>query len=329
MGTLLPSQTSGIVLYDSDNPAQNSTAPTGLLADSGWQYLGLYGGFLGTAISPTHFITATHVGDQGASFVQSSIFTGGSEVIHSINAGANGGIGYWDIGGTDFRVYEVLGSGFAQYASLYTGFDEVGKGLVTYGRGGTRGPEVIVGSDLKGWKHTGEDGVTRWGENTVSSVTLLGGQNLLVATFDAVSGVNESTLSVGDSGGPVFILDGGVWKLAGINYSVDGAFDTNNQKGDGSEFGGALFDRGGLYQGSDATSWTFRPDLPIDDPSSMYASRISSSATEIHSIILVPEPGSGLLLIGGLMLGCLSRFKRYSSRRRSIDQRSSEAHPKS
>ena len=105
----------------------------------------------------------------------------------------------------------------------------------------------------------------------------------------------------------MFVDDGGVWKLAGVNYSIDGMFDTNNVVGDGTEFNAALFDRGGLYQGSDSAGWTFIPDLPLDNPSSMYASRISTNAAEIMTIAMVPEPQSALLLVLALSAGLLQR----------------------
>ena len=95
----------------------------------------------------------------------------------------------------------------------------------------------------------------------------------------------------------MFVNDGGVWKLAGVNYSVDGRFDTNNVVGDGSDFDAAMFDRGGLYQGSDAFGWSYNPNLPLDNPSSMYASRISTSAAEIMAITAVPEPQSAFLVL--------------------------------
>ncbi len=309
----------GILLYDAADPTTNASAPTGILEDSGWQYLGLFGGFLGTAIGESHFITAGHIGVVGATFTQSSSFTGGSEIVHTINAGANGGLGYWDVTGTDLRIYEIQGSSFGSFAPLYTGTSELGQQVIFFGRGGPRGDAVIEGGELKGWKHTGGDGVTRWGLNTVSGLTVQGGANLLSASFDDIPGNHEATLSVGDSGGPVFLLDGGVWKLAGINYAVDGAFDTNNTTGDGTEFGAGLFDRGGLWQGSDSTSWQYRPDLPLDDPSALYASRISSSAAEIQSIAMVPEPGSWVLGVIGVnwLMGC--RFRQRPNRRRPSD----------
>lgn len=320
-GLALNPPVSGIVLLDSSDPLANTGTPTGILADSGWQYLGLFGGFLGTAVGPSHFITAVHIGVVDSSFTQSAAFTGGAEVVHTIDSAANGGLGYWDIPGTDLRIYQVLGVGFSNWAPLYTGTSELGSQLITFGRGGVRGDAVTEGGDLKGWKHTGEDGITRWGLNTVSGLPSQGGADLLSAAFDDLPGLHEATLSVGDSGGPVFIQDEGVWKLAGINYAVDGAFDTNNTTGDGSEFGAALFDRGGLWQGSDATSWQYRPDLPADDPSSFYASRISSSAAEIQGIVMAPEPGTLTLGCAGLVWAWRLRF-----RRRQVQQKPSARH---
>ena len=51
---------------------------------------------------------------------------------------------------------------------------------------------------------------------------------MLQATFDANGLADEAHLSVGDSSGGVFIQDGGIWKLAGINYGVEALFNTNN-----------------------------------------------------------------------------------------------------
>jgi len=47
---------------------------------------------------------------------------------------------------------------------------------------------------------------------------------LLKLTFSRNGLTNEGALSGGDSGGGVFINDSGKWKLAGINYLVDGPF---------------------------------------------------------------------------------------------------------
>ena len=60
--------TQAVILFSTDDLAANTTAPTGLLANSGWQYEGMFGGFLGTPIAAHYFITAQHIG------VQSNIF---------------------------------------------------------------------------------------------------------------------------------------------------------------------------------------------------------------------------------------------------------------
>ena len=285
-----------VLFYDTADPGHNVSAPGGGLADSGWQWQGYFGSFLGTMISPTHFITAKHVPTNG-SFVHDPLFSGGATTTYSVNTSANGGLGYWDIGATDLRIYEITGGTFSSYAELYTGVGEVGQDLVVFGRGGVRGSAITVdngaGPQVQGYGHTASDGTARWGLNMVSDVVTYGGGDLLSADFTAVSGQNEAHLSGGDSGGAVFILDGGTWKLAGINFAVDGAYDLDGSPG--SEFSAAMFDQGGLYIQNDP-GWLYVPDQPLDQPGSFYASRISSSVGSIQSVIGVPEPSSLTLL---------------------------------
>lgn len=301
---------SGIVLYDTDSPAVNTTAPTGFYQDSGWAYQGRYGSFLGTMIGEQYFITAQHFGLQGGTFVSGAEFNGMADITYTIDASANGGQGFWDIAGTDLRVFKIQES-FSSWAPLYTGTDEVGKSLVVFGRGAPRGAEVTLGADLHGWYTGSSDGVARWGANEVSSIIGTGLGDMLTAQFNAASGQNEATLSTGDSGGGVFIKVGSQWHLAGINYGVDGLFDTNSTPGDFSEFEAALFDKGGFYEGSDGAGWTFNTDTGVDKPTRFYASRISSSLTEIQATMTpVPEP-SGLLMLALAGVAGLRRRSRW------------------
>jgi hypothetical protein len=81
--------------------------------------------------------------------------------------------------------------------------------------------------------------VQRWGTNTVTAIVngdtifpsggIGGGTigDLLKCAFDASAGADEAHLSAGDSGGGVFVKQGPVWKLAGINYAVDGPYNTS------------------------------------------------------------------------------------------------------
>lgn len=291
-----------VVFYETGDSSHNTSAPTGAYSGSGWQYEGLFGGFLGTMISPQLFITAQHIGVQSSTFTSTSLFNGVADVTYTIDTAANGGTGFWDIAGTDLRIYKINES-FTTYAQLYTQPTEIGQTLVTNGRGGPRGTDVTVSAELKGWETGGSDGIARWGANEVTGVVTTSVGDLLTAQFNAVNGVEESYLSSGDSGGGVFIKDGATWKLAGVNYAVEGNWDTNATTGDGSDFSGAIFDKGGLYEGSDAGGWNFTPDLPADVPSQFYISRISSNVTSIDAVIqAVPEPGSAWLLTAGLLV---------------------------
>jgi hypothetical protein len=53
----------GIILFRTADPNANTTAPTNDPAGSGWNYEGLFGGFLGTPIAPHFFLSAGHIGD--------------------------------------------------------------------------------------------------------------------------------------------------------------------------------------------------------------------------------------------------------------------------
>ncbi len=306
IGALSPRQSLAIIFESTGSAAHNIAAPTGDYINSGWQYEGYYGGFLGTMISPQFFITAQHMGTQGSSFVHAGIFNGGADVTYTIDASANGGLGYFDIANSDLRLIKI-NELFPYYAPLYTSGSEQGLTLMVTGRGGPRGADVVVSGLTHGWEHSAADGVARWGSNVVSDVTTIGIGEMLVADFSLSGTLHEATLSVGDSGGGVFVNDGGIWKLAGINYSVDGYFDTNDTVFDGSEFGAALTDRGGLYQGNDGDGWSLIPNIGPDLPSNFYASRIATNAVAIQTIAAVPEPQGIVLLISAAILTCLRR----------------------
>lgn len=279
-----------ILLYGTSSASENTTAPTGLLADSGWQYQGTWGSFLGTAIAPNYFVTAKHVGGSvGGTFTyQGTSYTTTASFASSTS---------------DLRVWQVSGS-FPTYAQLYGGSDESGKSLVVMGRGPTRNASVILNDvgEPAGWGTGGGAGTMRWGENTVADTVNFGGSlgRMMRMDFDRNGGANEAMLGSGDSGGGVFIEENGTWKLAGINYGINGPFNT--VASDTGSFYGAVYDEGGLYDKSGG-SWGYVPNSEFDIPCYWYATRISSNVPWIQGVTGVPEPtewaaGTGLALLG-------------------------------
>jgi hypothetical protein len=277
----------GIILLRTGDPTANTTEPTGALAGSGWQYQGIFGLFLGTPIAPHFFITAEHIGAQSSTFSYRGL---NYTVLRS-----------FDDPKSDLRIYEVAEE-FPDYAPLYSRNDEIGHHLVVFGRGTKRGSDVYLDGTLRGWAWGGSDFVERWGENQVAETVRFGPLgDMLYATFDQNGYPEEAHLSSGDSGGAVFLDDGGVWKLGGINYSVDGPFYTAPGN-DG--FLAVLFDMRGYY-GFNGTLI----DGPTPVPSGFYATRISSKRAWIQSVI---GPGvvnlSARVLVGTGDRVCIAGF---------------------
>jgi hypothetical protein len=248
-----------VILLSTGDPTQNTTDPTGLLTGSGWQFEGTFGSFLGTPIDPHHFITVQHIGVPSNTFVY---------------RGANYTVVQWfDDNQSDLRIFEVAET-FPAYAPLYSRPDEQGRSLVVVGRGTQRGNPVLESGIIVGWSWGASDGVQRWGESQVDQ--LLG--VYLHCLFHQVAGPNQADLSSGDSGGAAFANDGGIWKLVGIHYGVDGPFANN--PGDPT-YNAALFDMRGLFD----TTLGMVVSGSAQVPSGFYSIRISQRLPWIVSIV--------------------------------------------
>lgn len=274
-----------VILYATDDPAVNITAPDGELTGSGWQYQGNWGSFLGTPIAPQFFISAKHVGNNG-------VFTYNG-VSHRVVRG-------YEDPGSDLVIWQIDGV-FSSFAHLYTGRDELGQRIVLFGRGTRRGEEVGVEGERKGWKWGVGDGVKRWGENVVGQIIPYGADNFLLrAPFDQAGLPYECHLSGGDSGGAAFMNDAGVWKLAGINFAVDGPYYAGPRPEPPAEwkpFQAALFDETGLYH-RDGDNYVLITS-PDPSPGALYPTRISTKLAWIASVIAAPvlaREGDSLVL---------------------------------
>ncbi len=254
---------SAIILYRSGDPTANTTAPTGTLANSGWQWEGIFGDYLGTAIAPHYFITAQHIG-----------FADGKFTYRGVTYNT---LAHFDDPDSDLRIFQIDGT-LPDYAPLFAGKSEVGEHCVAIGRGKQRGGQLNVNGAFRGWNWGATDTVQRWGENTVAAIKPLPpGGDMVYATFDKNGLPNECHLANGDSGGALFVDDGGVWKLAGIHYDVDSVYTSPQRQG---ILFAAIFDERGLY---DENSNLITGDAPV--PSGFYSTRIASHIAWVDSIL--------------------------------------------
>jgi hypothetical protein len=261
-----------VILYGTGDPSANTTAPTGAFANSGWQYEGQFGSFLGTVIASNYFVTAKHI---GGSVGQTFVFNGVNYTTTAVFPDPSSDLQIWQVSGTS-----------PSHAQIYSAAadSEASANLVVFGRGTQRGSAVFVGSDshLGGWLWGNSDGVQRWGINVVGSiVTDPTYGNLLRVPFNAGVSANEAHLSVGDSGGAVFAFNtkSNAWELAGINLAVDGPYSAMSNGT--NPFDAAMFDTTGLFVQDDQGNWVAAPN-----PSAFYATEIAAHKGFVESIVM-------------------------------------------
>src|SRR5438552_53769 len=92
LSALFAAPAQAVMLYRS--PSRNTSPPSGSFYNAGWQWEGLFGNFLGTAIAPHYFLTASHI---GGNVGQSFTFQG--KVFHTT--------AMYDDPSTDLRIWKV------------------------------------------------------------------------------------------------------------------------------------------------------------------------------------------------------------------------------
>ncbi len=262
-------------------------------------YEGRFGGFLGTPIASNYFVTAAHIGDQGA-----FVFDNGTSTPTTYKGATLVGTD------NDLAIWKIPDSGpaFSYWAPLYTGAISTGQDLVVLGRGTLRGSEISGA----GWELGGTNPAAySWGSSTVSGST---GFDTLghVISFDFVKKVDASgnllnpdqaIASTGDSGGGSFILDptDGRYKLLGVIYGVDAPRLTPTSP----NLSEVLYDARGYSINGGRVLGLDRAD-PV--PLSSWVTDISSRVDYLDqvtglkfSVSPVPEPSA-------LALGCLGGF---------------------
>jgi Dockerin type I domain len=255
LGSVLP-HAAAIITFGP--PGNNFTSPPGTIgSDEGKLFTG--GG--GTAISSQVMLTATHVSGNS-----SGIFTYNNLPYNMVVAATLDDLAIWQTAPSESKT-------FSNFAPLYTGSSEINLPVVDVGYGVQRSSPITGG-----WLWGAGNGQLSWGTNTISAIDTdaqlgdsgsFGGDYLQYDFNNNPTDPNEGIVANGDSGGGLFVLNNGVYQLAGVNSQVNTVLDSS-----GAPVQGALYDQNGYF----TQNYPKGPLIPIttDTPDSSYAARISS-----------------------------------------------------
>jgi len=267
-GVLFAIKAEALVYCITNSVDVHQQAPTGTLAQSGWQQTVKIKKFLGTVIHSNALLSAAHlrIDEMGPR----DTFT--LEGVHTLTEKIS-------TNGSDLAVHfftpPITNKELIARLNIESDIDTNAL-VVLQGCGMERGDVVTSsGSRTNGWKWAWNKwlSIRRWGVNHFFGATEDGLCSL--ATFDNNGDPDECMLSVGDSGGPGFIKTGSGWKIALVNYSVRPAtfsLATNPV----TMFEASLYDCGGLYYTNSATgTWDWVEPLESPQPCLLICSRVS------------------------------------------------------
>lgn len=267
-----------LIVYGSDTggTTDNTKAPTN---NAPWNYVASIDGNTGASgvyLGYGYVITANHVSGPLA-----SVSISGS--VYAIDQS----YAPLQIGGADIKLLRIIGDpGLAPITLIGANDDDTGKDATVIGWGVGKGTEV----PNQGWNWADDSTrMERWGLNTTgSSYVSSGGLSLLYTEFNrpgatlggSSAGEDEASLSLGDSGGGLFIKYGNTWKFAGVIAGVD----TQGQ---------ALYDK-------DPLALLDQPGRSFYTPVKLYRNEITQA---------IPEPSAACLLLAATAswLGCVRR----------------------
>ena len=273
---VLAQRTEALVYCVTNAVDVHQIAPTGELANSGWQETAPIDRFLGTVIQSNAVLTAKHIWE----ITVGEHFTYEGQ-DHTVTSKA-------DDAESDLTVL-FFAPPATNFARINIETNEISAGVVLQGRGMERGDEVVTDGQTNGWKWAWDRwyGTRRWGVNQYVGEADYGKASdgiLAVATFDNNGDPDECMLSVGDSGGPGFVRTGSGWKVATVNYSVyPSSFTASTNPA--SAFDASLYDCAGLYY-DDGASWQYVALEASPAPCLMVNTRISKRVDWITNTVV-------------------------------------------
>jgi len=255
------------IVYDA--PAGLTSAPAD---DRGWNQTGSWQVGGGVAITPHYFLTAQHLGGQ----------VGNPFVLDGVSYPT---VSFGDIPNTDLRVVKISGT-FPTYSPLYrqAAGSENGQVVSFVGFGHyAQGDPVRTLAIQNGWLWGSATAKNR-GMNTLQQDTDLGGMgHYLDYVFNPINGREEGVYTAGDSGGGAFINTGGVWRVAGITYSITQFYTAPT---DASAINAAIYKPTGLFVKDPNNNF-----VPATDAQHGYATEVAAYLPQIDKLLGEPLPG--------------------------------------
>ncbi|MFM7322374.1 MAG: hypothetical protein ACKO5K_12740, partial [Armatimonadota bacterium] len=229
----------------------------------GWAYCGAWGDYSGVAVGRHWFLTAKHVGGH----------IGGVFVFQGKEHRA---VARTEVGNADLVLWQVEGD-LPTWAPLHSGLAGDRLRAVVVGRGLAPGEPVVAAGRRVGWTWGRADGRMSWGDgDLVGRATLSGGETVLIGAFTP----QGCAVATGDSGGGVFVREGGRWALAGICRSTQRLWRRADDAG--TTLVASLWDSRGFVP---ADSGGRVSSELLGRPSAWVASRVSDHAVRIRAVI--------------------------------------------
>ena len=206
--SLLPLAGEAIITTNNTNAA---TDPSGINGFN-WNYVVNFNGSSSVAVDPYWLLTAAHVADD---FGNTSVTVNGqtyNQVGEVYHATADLAL---------VKLDRALSGFYAIYSGTYPTASKNRLSAIMAGYG-------VTGTVVDQYNYTfgsSGKGTERWGSNKIDGqLNYIGGTGKtnsgFLMYFNTADSSLEAGAGTGDSGGGVFVSDGGVWKLAGIMTDI-------------------------------------------------------------------------------------------------------------